>query len=247
MPDNVNKSSGNYSSPDIIAFIIIGLTILALFFVSSAFVYQLFFKKPRVQQIVISVAPKDSLDQSLSYSSMQIDSLVNVIKHHEQALEEKYQYVIEEKEEKDSLNTLGTLIVGIVLSFCGFFGYKSFTDLKSHGEKIASNAAIEVAEKVAQTEAEKSIDNKVKSYLNENLSNEVNANITDYYRSQTDNVLANQIKDSLRQELQSYIDNAVDRESIIRDILAQQRTGHSTVETHDREDRQQTSDEELLG
>lgn len=145
---------------------------------------------PIVQHKVI--LSTDTLGKEV-YSKDQIDSLILVVQSQERALSQKYQYLMEERSKEESSKTLITFIVGAIISVCGFFGYKSFKDIKEHGEKIAENKAVETA----------------KSTINEQLPDMMNKEMTKIYKGQSVEVIKQKLAQELTTTLESYIDSAL--------------------------------------
>lgn len=170
---------------------IIGLSI-TVFLVYGAAIALWTLKKdaPIVQHKLVFA--KDSLGNEI-YSKSDVDSLISIIQNQERALSQKYQYVMEERAKEDSSKTLITFIVGIIISVCGFFGYKSFRDIKDHGAKIAENKAQEVAKKE----------------ITERLPELLRQEMTNQYKGESMEVIEQRITQNLNNSFLTYIDTVV--------------------------------------
>lgn len=170
---------------------IIGLSITAFLTCGAAIaLWTLNRDVPIVQHKVIFA--KDSLGNEI-YSKCDVDSLINIIQNQERALSQKYQYVMEERAKEDSSKTLITFIAGVIISVCGFFGYKSFKDIKDHGTKIAENKAQEVAKK--------EISDRLPELLRQEMTNQ--------YKGESMEVIEQRITQNLSNSFLTYIDNVV--------------------------------------
>ena len=110
----------------------------------------------------------DSTGVVTKESKAQIDSVITTIREHEHAIKDRYEYILDQRENSESYLTIGGIFVTIVLSVFGFFGYKSFKsieeDAKAQAKKIAEDTTEKIAEEKATTVATK---------LNNKLNNEL--------------------------------------------------------------------------
>lgn len=169
---------------------IIGMSILT-FLICGATIAVIQFNRdiPIVHHKIVFAT--DSLGSEV-YSKTQVDSLIYVVQSQERALSQKYQYLIKERSQENTSQTLITFVVGAILSVCGFFGYKSFKDIRDHGEKIAEQKALETAQSI------------IEGQLPEMMRKEM----TNIYKGQSIDV----IKSSLTQELTTTLELYVDAE-----------------------------------
>ena len=108
------------------------LAYFVLFFCMLAIIYPLIIElssKPAPIEVHLSVAP-DTLPTQVIFDKSDIDSLFSIIQRQERLLSEKYDYVLEQKENEFKWQTYISFIIGIIVSICGFFGYKSLRELK---------------------------------------------------------------------------------------------------------------------
>jgi hypothetical protein len=85
----------------------------------------------------------DSLGCVTNESRELADSIVSVIKYHDRMIEEKYQYFIEQQSNTQDLFTVGGIILGIIVSLVGFFGYSTMQSIEEKAKTIAGKAAKE--------------------------------------------------------------------------------------------------------
>lgn len=98
----------------------------------------------------------------------QIDTIVATIKEHEHAINDRYGYILEQRENSESYLTIGGIFVTIVLSVFGFFGYKSFKGIEEDVMAQAKKIAESIAEEISSDKA-----TKVSASLNTKLSNKL--------------------------------------------------------------------------
>lgn len=110
----------------------------------------------------------DSTGVVTKESQAQIDSVIATIKEHEQALNDRYGYILEQRENSESYLTIGGIFVTIVLSVFGFFGYKSFKSIEENAKAQAKKIAEDTTEKIAEEKA-----TTVATKLNNKLNNEL--------------------------------------------------------------------------
>lgn len=130
---------------------------------------------------------------------------MDMIVNHESELSEKYQYLIEKKDDENTFMSIGLMIVGVVISIAGFFGYSSMKSIKEESEHIAQNTAREESNK----------------YLYKNIKNKISEIAYEYYNSRDAEVMSekitskllkeiykveDQMTESLKSELKKYID-----------------------------------------
>ena len=110
----------------------------------------------------------DSAGNVTPAAQLQVDSMISTIKQHEHLIQDRYDYVLEQRENSQDYLTVGGIFVTVILSIFGFFGYKSFKsieeDAKSSAKKIAADKAEEIANEKATDVATK---------LNNRLNNEL--------------------------------------------------------------------------
>ena len=200
---NGNKEN-NHSLLNIIGGVLLFLCCLAMIICCVLFIYNQCITKPVVHRFYVSTV--ESGDSVLQVQSMaKIDSLMGMIVNHESELSEKYQYLIEKKDDENTFMSIGLMIVGVVISIAGFFGYSSMKSIKEESEHIAQNTAREESNE----------------YLDKNIKNKICEIASEYYRSRDAEVMSEkitskllmrlnkvekQITEELKSELKEYID-----------------------------------------
>ena len=192
----------------VLAYVLILICAIGLI---SPFVLQIF--NHHSEEIVIKVSYLDSIPNCEVYLRSEVDSLFNQIDQKELRLEEKYNYILQQKDQEFKWQSYISLIIGIIVSICGFFGYKSIRDLKEDvhkdtrkwAERAASEEAKTVAanvtRQVCHTEVAQLMPTEVSSYLNKHLQTSVKQNMDELYKSE--------MTKALKSDLQLYIDMKV--------------------------------------
>lgn len=151
-------------------------------------------------------------------SRMFADSILHEMSKHEQRIADKYEYIIEQKSNIEDYLTWGGILLTIVVSVFGFFGYKSLHDIEGKLVKQIEPSA----QKAAEDKAEAICKNKYEAF--ETIANsrieakqtEVTASLNSYKES-TKSKLLKQVEESLshrmskqRQDLYSVARKVVD-------------------------------------
>lgn len=177
MVDNNNENKGRCKITDCHASWVIFILVILVIIGTIAYIVTDCIRAPKVQDIVIQVETTDSIQKgTLIYKSEGIDSLITVVKDYELKLDEKYQYLLENRQDEERFKTWGALIVGVIVSICGFWGYKSLKDLR---EDITANT-----EKTAELSVKVYLDKKLQHKVNEELTHSLNSDIVKIIKGQ---------------------------------------------------------------
>lgn len=186
------KNRNNTSLIEKWAIWIIGICIVLLLFGVGCFVVNKTILTPKVDRLEIKIIP-DSLSTDATYSKKEIDSLIAVTKIILESYEHHFQTETVQKEQEDNYKSFGALLLSVIVGLGGFFGFKSFKDIKDRGEQtakeVASEKASELAEKVAEKAAGK--------YLASKLPEVVQKQFEESFKDTT----INSIKESVKAEL----------------------------------------------
>lgn len=183
------------------------ILILAFIACSGYYFYCSTTNMPSVRKVVVETAQVDSIGAETAYSREQVDSIIKVVRDYDLKLDEKYQYLLEKREDDDRFKTWGALLIGLFVSVLGFFGYKSFKDIKNHSEEIAKAEAHSIAGSVAIRQAEAIATLKTNEYLEQHLDAKINEAMTAHYNGEATNVLKQRIMDELRPVIENLIES----------------------------------------
>lgn len=172
----------------IVFILVIGVILASLFFM----IFDLS-RADEVNHISIRVEAADSLHLQKVYDKEGIDSLICEVKRYEDHLSEKYQYLIEQREDDERFKTWGALIVGVIVSVCSFWGYRSLKDLRADVKK--------------QTEIDTVT--KVNEYLNNQLNGLVREQLTNTLRSEVTDTIKTHVMAALNSDEENTISTRV--------------------------------------
>lgn len=140
----------------------------------------------------------DTLGVITPESRKYADSVLHEMSKHEQRIADKYEYIIEQRSNIEDYLTWGGILLTIVVSVFGFFGYKSLHDIEG---KLVMQIEPS-AQKVAEDKAEAICKNKYEAFETtansriEAIQTEVTASLNSFKES-TKSVLLKQLEESL--------------------------------------------------
>ena len=201
--------NNKFSLNNIIASIILGLS--AIILISLLWIWVI--KVPKTDRIpgkiTIELHSDSTLVMSAEDRTVIIDSLNTIMQRREQLLANKYQYVIEKRAIEDSLFSIGSILVGIIIAILGFFGFKSFQTIEEKAHQIAKETAKTTAKETAKSTAEDVAKIEAQNYLNKNIRSNVNSAIQENFLAEIKNSIAESLKsdiiDQLREEIPEFI------------------------------------------
>lgn len=190
---NKNKTYEDYWLTTILGVLIVGLFVCVTVFIVSTIIKQ----RPIVEHHIYVCEKRDSVGDTVVYGKAALDSLVMCVAAHDRDLAEKYQYAIEVRSNEDYARSFVVIVVGALISVLGFFGYKSFKDIKEHGKEISKEAS------------KNEVQHTVKTILPDMFRQE----ITREFEGQTIKTLEERLHTSLTIEMQKYTDNAINEQT----------------------------------
>ncbi len=135
------------------------------------------FVKDDVQDVKIQIVmPVDSTGLVTTEALLQVENLKTELVRHEQLLEDRYNHVLEQKENMNDLLTIGGMFLTIVLALFGFFGYKSISSIEEKVTHDAKKAAEETAKEETETRFESYASN-TKEELTNSMGQKVKENV----------------------------------------------------------------------
>lgn len=93
----------------------------------------------------------DTLGAVSPQSRALADSVLNEMSKHEQRIADKYEYIIEQRSNMEDYLTWGGILLTVVVSVFGFFGYKSLHDIQERIVKLVEPSAQKAAEDKADS------------------------------------------------------------------------------------------------
>ena len=179
------------------------MLLLCVLGIICPFIFQAY--NHRSEKVIVVISQEDTLPISTNIKSIELDSLLQLIEKKEMRLEERYDYILEQKENEFKWQSYISLIIGVIVSICGFFGYKSIRELKedvqkdtkSLAERVAKAKATQTAEEIAKNESkiqvQNSLPNEVRKYLAENLRPELSKQMNELFRDEMYNSLKSEL------------------------------------------------------
>lgn len=152
---------------------------LALVFAMGIYAYKI---NHTTQHLMIEYTiTTDSLGHVSKEARDLADSIINEMKRQEHLLEDKYEYVINQQSNAQDMLAVGGILLGIIVSIVGFFGYSTMQSIEEKATAIANEAANKAYEKKLKDLQDK----RFKEYLNDNAKPEVDKQIKEAIISQT--------------------------------------------------------------
>lgn len=169
--------------------VLVGVIFTALALICM-FGYNRYVKAPVQPNVVSIVIQVDSTGVLAPETKIQTDKIISTFEAHEHLLTDKYEHILQQKEDIKDYYTWGGMLVTIVLSLFGFFGFRS---LQSIDERVvnsvtpkASEKAIKYAEHLISTRLDGYIDNADTRLDNSEKNQE--AKITNFEKTTAQNL-----------------------------------------------------------
>lgn len=128
------------------------------------------------------VIQTDSLGCVSQDAKSQVDTLMTLMDRHEHLLQDKYQNILEQKEIFNDVLTLGGMLLAVVLSLFGFFGYKSLNSIEDKVEEQVKQSTDNLFKQqfdAYKTNTKEDLIDKIKN----NVKEVVSKKFDDYRRS----------------------------------------------------------------
>lgn len=178
---------------EIAAIIIIFICIVCLLSLLGCKIYRIICNRPIVN--TVNIVNSDSLQnrgKTYYVNQESMDSLSSLLTRHERELTDKYQYVIDQKDDKDNVYTLGGIFVGVVISIFSLFGYKSLKSIEDHSKDEAKDIA----------------EHETRNYMDKHVKQMVGEKSEELFNSEAALRIADKIKADLNAFIEIKITNA---------------------------------------
>ena len=182
------ESFNNISATIVLSACVIAILIISILFGFSRCTDQSSISQDYKVNLIV-----DSLGTLSKESRVTADSILTAIQCQQHLLDDKYKYILEQKETAQDFITYGGLFVTIALSLFGFFGYRSIESIKENSKRIAETASRETTESILQKEST--------AYLENNATKIINNRIDVLYKEEFSNVLIQKLKDDITKEI----------------------------------------------
>ena len=138
------------------------------------------------QKVYIVLSPRGKTISTDDNIFKVVDSLNYVIQNYERMLESKYKYVIDQKEKDDYLLSAASIVIGIIVSILGFFGFKNFQSIEEKAKNIAEE--------------------KAEEYLKDNMKFSLSKVVDETYLVQIKDTVTKSIEDGIVKKLNNELD-----------------------------------------
>lgn len=169
--------------------VLVGVIFTALALISM-FGYSRFVKDPVQPNVVSIVIAVDTTGVLLPETRIEVDKITSTFEAHEHLLKDKYEHILQQKEDIKDYYTWGGMLVTIVLSIFGFFGFRS---LQSIDERVVNSVTPKASEKAIKS-AEHLISTRLDGYLDnadtrlDNSEKNQEAKITNFEKTTAQNL-----------------------------------------------------------
>lgn len=191
MLEKQNDENNEEWSNENIASFVIAACVVAILVCACFFFYSSYISPQKITKVDVKFVSSDSLLQKNYITREQVDSLIMMVKHQEAELGDKYQYLIEQKNNEEKYYSDFAIILSVVFSLFGFFGYKSITAIEQKSVKTAQEKAKKTAHEFVK--------NHVRQYVEEES------------KKLFDSSAANIIMDKLKSDLYPRIEEAINK------------------------------------
>lgn len=191
---NSNGSSQNKDWVRILSFGIIAVCVIVLFALLGLMVWRATNNNPEVYRVIVTtdITP-DSLKAYNYIGYEQADSLIKAVRRYDEQLIQKYQYLVEQKEQDSQVFYWGSLIVGIVIAVFGWFGFQSFTTIEDKAKSKASSVARRTAWSETRNFLKDEGQKKIKEAATENLQEEAVKKVKEQVVNELNTIIENRI------------------------------------------------------
>lgn len=117
------------------------------------------------QEITIRVCSVDSIPSDKVLSASDAAKVFHELEKQEMVLSEKYDYVLQQRDNEFRWQSYLSYVIGIIVSICGFFGYKSIQDVKQDVNKKIADITDERVTKYLEEKFDGIVSDKVKERM----------------------------------------------------------------------------------
>ena len=204
-----NELSGLQLFNEIAATVILMISVICI--VVAIVIFAIGSKREVIQHEYTYTIKVDSTGNVNPAAQMQVDSIITTIKKHEQIIKDRYDYVLEQRENSQNYLTVGGIFVTVILSIFGFFGYKSFKSIEEDAKVQAKKIAEDNTEKIAEEKA-----TSVATKLNNKLNNELKREQKETLRSFKKEDIPDMVTKAVEHKFESMVGNKM---SMVEEVI----------------------------
>lgn len=123
--------------------------------------YNRFIKEPVLSNTVSIIIQVDTTGVLTPETKIETDRIIAIFEAHEHLLKDKYEHILQQKEDIKDYFTWGGSLLTIVLSIFGFFGFRS---LQSIDERVVNSVTPKASDKATQS-AEQLVNTRLNGYI----------------------------------------------------------------------------------
>lgn len=109
------------------------------------------------------------------------DSIIHAIERHERLLEDKYQYVINQQSNAQDLLAIGGVVLGIIVSIVGFFGYTTLQSIEEKARTSAKDAADSAFKQRVKELQEQELNRQIKDVVSPSVDKQILDAVNKYW------------------------------------------------------------------
>ena len=194
------------------------LIVLCIIALLGAFFYScILFVKTDVQDVKVQIVLQvDSTGVITPEALQQAEELQSELLRHEQLLEDRYNHVLEQKENLNDLLTIGGMFLTIILALFGFFGYKSINSIEEKVKKEAETTADRTAQETSRTRFE-SFEQSTKESLKTEIDKRVKASV-DREMAESKKVTKDYLESYVKEQVKDVAKKVEDADDIINGL-----------------------------
>lgn len=154
------------------------------------------------------------------------DSIIHAIERHERLLEDKYQYVINQQSNAQDLLAIGGVVLGIIVSIVGFFGYTTLQSIEEKAKTSAKDAADSAFKQRVKELQEQELNRQIKDVVNPSVDKKIEEAVNKYWGDHGSQIGALDNEVRLLKNAVSNIDKKIGGKSSIENAVT---SNHSEV------------------
>lgn len=199
-----------------LACFVIAICIVAMLICGATWFYKSYVDTPSITKVDIKFTTSDSLLTKNYITHEELDSLLHEINRQESQLSDKYQYFIEQKYNEDKYYSTIAVILGVVFSLFGFFGYKSVTSIEEKSIEKAQERADQTAKdycdkyvrRYVRIESKNLFESDASAILQEKVTDNLNA-VVDKKTAELEKELNKNTEDAYK-DLKARLNDLID-------------------------------------
>lgn len=200
--------------------IILLISFIALIVAAGMFLFK-YPKQQKVYTIEMHITT-DTKGVCSNDTKVMVDSLTTIISSQNNALRQKYDHLLQQQEDKETLFTFIGVVISVVISVFGFFGYRSFKSIEDTAVSTAEGMArMKLDEEMMHELA--TLENKMRSKIQvevEKIEKDIIPEVVDNKMSDTYNGTINaklEYLNNFKEEFDNLKKKVIDHDKLYND------------------------------